>query len=369
MSLQQSLNSSVGQTNPARDAEKDAPPPSSPNDVRSAPVLSVRDLRTTFATSQGTVVAVDSVSFDITPGEALGLVGESGCGKSATCRSIIRLLPRHAEARGEVILGGRNLLHSGQNEMRHVRGGDISMIFQDPMSALNPVMKIGDQVTEAVTAHMGMSGRLARARAQELFELVGIPEARRRLDEYPHQFSGGMRQRVLIAIALAGEPKLLLADEPTTALDVTIQDQILKLITRLQRELGMSVILVSHDLAVIAQVCRTVAVMYAGQIIEQGDVRQILREPRHPYTMGLLASLPGMAKRQRYLQPITGAPPSLIDPPSGCRFHPRCQYALPTCQTWTPTPLPVGERHVAMCWRHDDIQMIRAAAITQAAPK
>jgi len=320
------------------------------------PILQVRSLRTSFATSAGIVGAVDGVSFDVRRGEAFGLVGESGCGKSATCRSIIRLLPDHARTEGEVLYGGRNLLAADPAAMRRVRGGEISMIFQDPMSALNPVLRVGDQVAEAVQAHRGGSGRAAMARALELFRLVGIPAPERRLREYPHQFSGGMRQRVLIAIALAGEPEVLLADEPTTALDVTIQDQILKLIVRLQRELGMSVILVSHDLGVIAQVCQRVAVMYAGQIIEQGDVGTVLRAPRHPYTMGLLASLPGLGARERYLHPIGGAPPSLLDPPPGCRFHPRCAFAVERCREWSPELLAVGPSHGAACWRQDAIR-------------
>ena len=320
------------------------------------PILRVRDLRTSFATSAGIVRAVDGVSFDVRPGEAFGLVGESGCGKSATCRSIIRLLPAHATTEGEVRFGGRNLLTLDPDAMRHVRGGEISMIFQDPMSALNPVLKVGDQVAGAVQAHLGVGRRAAWARALELLRLVGIPAPERRLREYPHQFSGGMRQRVLIAIALAGEPKVLLADEPTTALDVTIQDQILKLIVRLQRGLGMSVILVSHDLGVVAQVCQRVAVMYAGQIAEQGDVATVLRAPRHPYTMGLLNSLPALGRRQRYLRPIAGAPPSLLDPPPGCRFHPRCAFAVERCRSWTPELLDVGPGHGAACWRQDAIR-------------
>jgi oligopeptide/dipeptide ABC transporter ATP-binding protein len=320
------------------------------------PILQVRDLHTSFMTGAGVVRAVDGVSFDVHPGEMFGLVGESGCGKSVTCRSIIRLLPSHATMSGEVRLGGTDLLTAGDEVIRQVRGGEISMIFQDPMSALNPVLQVGEQVAEAVQAHRGVGRRAARARALELLRLVGIPAPERRLREYPHQFSGGMRQRVLIAIALAGEPRLLLADEPTTALDVTIQDQILKLIVRLQRELGMSVILVSHDLGVIARVCQRVAVMYAGQIIEQGEVGTVLHQPRHPYTMGLLASMPGIGAGQRYLKPIPGAPPSLLDPPQGCRFHPRCTYAVDRCRSWTPELLTVGPRHDAACWRQDAIR-------------
>ncbi len=330
------------------------------------PILSVRNLQTQFQTGAGTVRAVDGVSLDLAAGEALGLVGESGCGKSATCRSIIGLLPSHAAATGEVLFEGRNLLTAPDRELRRVRGGGISMIFQDPMSALNPVLKVGDQIAEAVVAHQGAGRRAARARALELLRLVGIPAPERRLDEYPHQFSGGMRQRVLIAIALAGDPTVLLADEPTTALDVTIQDQILKLIVRLQRELGMSVILVSHDLGVIAQTCQRVAVMYAGQIIEQGHVRTVLHEPRHPYTMGLLTSLPGLGARERYLRPIPGAPPSLLDPPAGCRFHPRCRFAVAECRTWRPELLAVGADHEAACWRQDVVRAHRDDAAPSA---
>ncbi|MDP9367592.1 MAG: ABC transporter ATP-binding protein [Chloroflexota bacterium] len=329
------------------------------------PILSVRNLRTSFATSSGVVGAVDGVSFDVAPGEILGLVGESGCGKSATCRSIIRLLPGHARAEGEVLFGGRNLLTVSPGEMRRIRGGEISMIFQDPMSALNPVLKVGDQIAEAVVAHEGGKRRAVRTRALELLRLVGIPAPERRLEEYPHQFSGGMRQRVLIAIALAGNPKVLLADEPTTALDVTIQDQILKLIVRLQDQLGMSVILVSHDLGVVAQTCQRVAVMYAGQIVEQGDVRTVLREPRHPYTMGLLASLPGLGQRERYLRPIGGAPPSLLDPPPGCRFHPRCRFAVDKCRSWPPHLLEVAPGHGAACWRQEAVSAELAAVAAE----
>jgi peptide/nickel transport system ATP-binding protein/oligopeptide transport system ATP-binding protein len=328
------------------------------------PILSVRGLATSFATSGGIVRAVDGVSFDVGPGEAFGLVGESGCGKSATCRSIIGLLPDHATTSGTVEFDGQNLLAATPETMRRVRGAQIAMVFQDPMTALNPVVRIGDQVAEAVRAHQRVGRRAARARALELLRLVGIPAPERRLDDYPHRFSGGMRQRVVIAIALAGEPRILLADEPTTALDVTIQDQILTLIVRLQAELGMSVVLVSHDLGVVARVCQRVAVMYAGQIAEQGPVETVLGAPRHPYTIGLLASLPGIAQRHRYLRPIPGAPPSLLDPPSGCRFHPRCPFATDRCATWAVERLPVGPDHDAACWRQEAIgEESRLAAV------
>lgn len=323
------------------------------------PILRVAELETSFATAGGELRAVDGVSFDVLPGEAFGLVGESGCGKSATCRSIIRLLPDHATTAGVVEFGGENLLTLSAAAMRRVRGGQISMVFQDPMTALNPVTKIGDQVAEAVQAHQRVGRKAARARALELLRLVGMPSPEQRLDDYPHRFSGGMRQRVVIAIALAGEPQVLLADEPTTALDVTIQDQILALIVRLQAELGMSVVLVSHDLGVVAQVCRRVAVMYAGQIVEQGPVDEVLGAPRHPYTIGLLASLPGLGQRERLLRPIGGAPPTLLHPPSGCRFHPRCQFAQERCASWEVERLSVGPDHDAACWRQD---VVAAAA-------
>ena len=321
------------------------------------PILAVRDLRTYFGTDAGVLHAVDNVSFDLYPGETFGIVGESGSGKSVTCRSLIGLLPPSAHTTGSVQYNGRELVGLPSRAMQGLRGAHISMIFQDPMSALNPVMKVGAQIAEALEAH-GKAGRAGRrAEAINLMRLVGIPLAERRVDDYPHQFSGGMRQRVVIAIALACRPRILLADEPTTALDVTIQDQILSLLLALQREFGMSVILVSHDLGVIAETCDRVAVMYGGQIVELGSAATLLTRPRHPYTVGLLRSLPG-ATATRYLTPIPGAPPSLVDPAPGCRFYDRCPLHTDRCRTWATELLDVDAdgRHLARCWRYDEVE-------------
>jgi len=321
------------------------------------PILVVRDLRTYFGTDAGVLRAVDNVSFDLYPGETFGIVGESGSGKSVTCRSLIGLLPPSAHTTGSVQYNGRELVGLPSRAMQGLRGAHISMIFQDPMSALNPVMKVGAQIAEALEAH-GKAGRAGRrAEAINLMRLVGIPLAERRVDDYPHQFSGGMRQRVVIAIALACRPRILLADEPTTALDVTIQDQILSLLLALQREFGMSVILVSHDLGVIAETCDRVAVMYGGQIVELGSAATLLTRPRHPYTVGLLRSLPG-ATATRYLTPIPGAPPSLVDPAPGCRFYDRCPLHTDRCRTWATELLDVDAdgRHLARCWRYDEVE-------------
>jgi oligopeptide/dipeptide ABC transporter ATP-binding protein len=318
-------------------------------------VLGVRELRTYFTTERGVLRAVEGVSFDLLAGETFGLVGESGSGKSVTCRSLIGLLPSPpAYTSGEVLYKGRNLIGLPVKELQAIRGAQISMIFQDPMTFLDPVMRVGDQITEALCVHTNLSRAEREATALGLMRHVGIPVAERRMRDYPHQFSGGMRQRVLIAMALACKPKILLADEPTTALDVTIQDQILNLLLHLQRELGMSVMLVSHDLGVIAQTCDRVAVMYAGQIVELGDTATLLTRPGHPYTLGLLRSLPG-GNTGRYLTPIPGAPPGLINPPPGCRFFDRCPIRAEACRTWQTELLDVGPSHTARCLRHDQI--------------
>jgi len=323
------------------------------------PMLRVQNLHTYFATDRGILRAVDGVSFDLYSGETFGIVGESGSGKSVTCRSLIGLLPRPpAYTTGTVRYDGRNLVDLPERDMRKIRGAHISMIFQDPMTALNPVMRVGDQIAESLEAHAAVPARQRQAVALELMRHVGIPLAERRMRDYPHQFSGGMRQRVVIAIALACRPKVLLADEPTTALDVTIQDQILSLLLALQRDFGTSVILVSHDLGVIAETCDRVAVMYGGQIVEIGDTATLLTRPRHPYTVGLLRSLPG-ATETRYLTPIAGAPPSLIDPAPGCRFYDRCPLHMDECRTWDTTLLPVGPGHSVRCWRHDYVEDTR----------
>jgi oligopeptide/dipeptide ABC transporter ATP-binding protein len=325
-------------------------------DQSEAPLLSVRDLFTYFATPRGVLHAVDGVSFDLRAGETFGIVGESGSGKSVTCRSLIGLLPSPpAHTVGTVLYGGRNLIGVRDREMRRVRGAEIALISQDPMTALNPVMRIGDQIEEALKAHTALSRTERRHVAVDLLRRVRIPLAERRMHDYPHQFSGGMRQRVLIAIALACRPKILLADEPTTALDVTIQDQILSLLLALQREFGMSVILVSHDLGVIAETCTRVAVMYGGQIVEIADTETLLTRPKHPYTVGLLRSMPGRNTGTRYLTPIPGAPPDLVDPPRGCRFFDRCSIGTSECQAWKTELLNVGPLHNARCIRHQEV--------------
>ena len=328
-----------------------------PTLAEGTPVLSVRDLYTYFRTPRGVLQAVDGVSFDLYPGETFGIVGESGSGKSVTCRSLIGLLPSPpAHTTGSVIYGGRNLVGLSGRQMQGVRGAHIAMIFQDPMTSLNPVMRIGDQIEEVLRIHTPLDRTERRNTAIQLLKRVSIPMAERRLDDYPHQFSGGMRQRVLIAMALACKPKILLADEPTTALDVTIQDQILSLLLALQREFGMSVILVSHDLGVIAETCDRVAVMYGGQIVEVADTRTLLTRPKHPYTAGLLRSLPGQQTDSRYLTPIPGAPPVLIDPPTGCRFFDRCPLRAEECKTWKTELLQVGANHLSRCRRHEYLE-------------
>jgi len=315
----------------------------------SDPVLSVRNLTTSFEVGGNRVAAVRDVSFDVRQGEVLGLVGESGSGKSVTLRSLTRLLPRGAEVAGEVHWRGSNLVGLSEPELRRVRGGQISMIFQEPMTALNPVLPIRVQIEENLRAHTTLDRAGRRARAKELLDLVGIPEAARRLDEYPHQFSGGMRQRAMIAIALASDPKLLLADEPTTALDVTIQDQILNLILDLRDELGMSVVLVTHDLGVVAQTCDRMAVMYAGRIVEEGDVARVLARPGHAYTLGLLGSVPQAGTERSPLRSIEGTPPALSAIPPGCAFAPRCRFATEICGRVAPELVETAAGHAAAC--------------------
>jgi oligopeptide/dipeptide ABC transporter ATP-binding protein len=316
-------------------------------------VLSVEGLHVSFEVGRQIVRAVDGVSFSIKRGEIFGIVGESGCGKSATLRALIGLLP-HTGVRtsGRVEYGGSNLLELSERSLRRIRGAEISMVFQDPMTFLNPVLRVSEQIEEALKQHTTLGRAERRLRAVELMRLVGIALPERRLREYPHQFSGGMRQRVLLAIALACGPKVLLADEPTTALDVTIQDQILKLLKRLRDELGMSIILVSHDLGVIAQMCERVAVMYAGQVVESAPIRELIRSPRHPYTVGLLSSLPGLDANSRYLVPIPGAPPSMTELTPGCRFADRCPLVLDECRSWDTELLAAAPGHSSRCLRH-----------------
>ena len=322
------------------------------------PLLRLDDLKTYFYTEEGVVKAVDGVTFDVEHGEILGLVGESGCGKTVTALSILRLIPVPPGkiVSGSVHFEGEDLIRMDEDEIRHIRGNAIAMIFQEPMTSLNPVLTIGRQLTETLELHLKMDRGGATQRAVELLETVGISEARSRINDYPHQFSGGMRQRVMIAMALSCNPKLLLADEPTTALDVTIQAQILELLTRLTRELGTSVIIITHNLGVVARYADRVNVMYAGKIIERGTAKEIYGNPRHPYTIGLLASVPRLDEpRKEKLQPIEGMPPDLIELPQGCSFRERCKYAIDRCATEIPPLLEVSEGHTSACWVSDQL--------------
>ncbi len=319
-------------------------------------MLDVRDLHVEIATGRGVVHAVDGVTFEVPAGEALGIVGESGSGKSMTLRAILGVLPPEARvASGQILLDGRDLVPLRPADLNRIRGPKISMIFQEPMSALNPVMRVGRQIAEGPMIHLGMRKAQAAQRALELMRRVGIPDPERRFRAYPHEFSGGMRQRVMIAIALACDPEIILCDEPTTALDVTIQDQILRLLSRLCRESGTSLVFVTHDLPVVAQICQQVAVMYGGKLVESGPVREVLHDPRHPYTLGLVRSAPDYDNVRDSLVPIPGSPPSLISPPSGCRFHPRCKFAEEDCRvTVPPLKLLAGGRATA-CLHHERV--------------
>jgi oligopeptide transport system ATP-binding protein len=318
-------------------------------------ILSVRDLRISFGTHAGEVQAVRGASFDLRRGETLAIVGESGSGKSVAARSIMRLNPEtNTIVRGgEILFEGEDLLTASEKRMQSVRGSKIAMVFQDPMTSLDPTMRIGPQIVESLKKHLGMTGRQAAERAVELLKLVGIPNAEARLKQYPHQFSGGMRQRVVIAIALACDPQVLIADEPTTALDVTIQAQILELMRELQDRLGMSIILITHDLGVVASTAHRVAVMYGGRIVETGTVREIFYNPQMPYTWGLLASIPlPNADSSLELIPIPGTPPDATNPPKGCPFASRCPYAMRVCGDEMPEPTTFSPEHWAACWLH-----------------
>ena len=339
------------------------------------PLLSVKDLQVTFATDDGIVRAVNGLSFSLEPGKTLGIVGESGSGKSVTALSIMRLIaspPGRIEA-GEIIFKGQDLLKVGEQQMRHIRGNKISMIFQDPMTSLNPVLTIGDQIAETIVLHQRKSNQEARKRAVDMLNLVRIPEPRKRLNDYPHQFSGGMRQRVMIAMALACDPELLIADEPTTALDVTIQAQILDLMRDLQKRLNSAIIMITHDLGVVAEVCERVLVMYAGNMVEYGTADQIFRDPKHPYTWGLLESLPRLdEKGRRRLVPIDGQPPNLLRLPTGCAFAQRCRYTQPDFGIIPPPFIDFGDGHIARChlYKDDkniDLRQLRASVAAAAA--
>lgn len=315
-------------------------------------ILQVEDLVTRFNTPEGTVFAVNGVSFDLAEGETLGVVGESGCGKSVTMLSVLQLIPRPPGqiVRGKALFHDKDLLSMNNEEIRHVRGAQISMIFQDPMTSLNPVITIGKQVAEPLVLHLGMNKKEAEERVIELLRLVGIPEAEKRLNQYPHQFSGGMRQRVMIAMALACNPQILIADEPTTALDVTIQAQIVDLVKNLRDELGMSIIWITHDLGIVAGLAQRVIVMYAGFIIEEAPVKDVYASPQHPYTMGLLHSLPRLdSSEHQRLTDIPGLPPLLLRQPVACPFAPRCPYVFDRC-TENPPLVEVGVNHRVACW-------------------
>ncbi len=322
------------------------------------PVLSLRDLTVEFHTDDGIVHAVDHVSYDVYPGETLGVVGESGSGKSVTVMSLLGLVPQGRIMSGQALFKGRDLLKLPDKELRRIRGKEVAMVFQDPMTSLNPVFKIGDQIAEALQAHdPGLSEDDARTRAIELLDLVGVPQAPRRAEQYPHEFSGGMRQRAMIAMAIANQPSLLIADEPTTALDVTIQAQILEVLRAAQREMKAATILITHDLGLIAEMADRVVVMYAGHVVETADVGTIFHAPRHPYTLGLMGSLPQVGRDDEWLRPIPGQPPSLINVPPGCPFHPRCALSEGRieCRTRLPELAPVdGEYHLSAChFKHE----------------
>jgi len=316
-------------------------------------LLQVRGLKTQFFTQDGVVNAVNGISYDLNEGETLGIVGESGCGKSVSVLSVMRLIPTPPGriVGGEVLFQGRDLLKIDEEEIRQIRGNKVAMVFQDPMTSLNPVLTISQQVTESLELHMGMDKEQARRRSIELLEMVNIPEAADRIDDYPHQFSGGMRQRVMIAMGLSCNPQLLIADEPTTALDVTIQAQIIDIIKRLKQELGMAIIWITHDLGIIAGLAERVVVMYAGYLIEEAGVKDLYGDPRHPYTLGLLRSVPRLDQRiKERLIPIEGMPPDLIDVPPGCPFAPRCVYAIDRCLEENPHLETVAPRHKVACW-------------------
>src|SRR3954468_24486719 len=313
-----------------------------------APLLEVRDLKVSFNTEDGVVRAVDGVSFTLGHGEVLGIVGESGSGKSVTMMSVLRLInDPNARFEGQVLYKGRDVMDLPDDRMREVRGGEIAMIFQDPMTSLNPVYRVADQIVEAIVTHQAIGKAAARARAGDLLKQVGIPQAERRAEDYPHQISGGMRQRAMIAMALANDPDILIADEPTTALDVTVQAQILDLLRSLRKSRELAIILITHDLGVVAGLADRVHVMYAGRIVESGPVVDIFHRPQHPYTAGLLGSLPRLDRPDQELTPIGGVPPRLYEAPAGCAFAPRCQYAVDSCHVSDPMLRPAEASMVA----------------------
>jgi oligopeptide/dipeptide ABC transporter ATP-binding protein len=333
------------------------------------PLLDVRDLSVSFRTEDGVVQAVDGVSFTVMPGEVLGIVGESGSGKSVSMMTVMRLInDPNAHFEGQVLYKGRDLMSLTKEQMQGVRGAEIAMIFQDPMTSLNPVYTVGWQIEEQLTAHEPLDSKSARRRAIDLLTAVGIPQPQVRIDDYPHQFSGGMRQRVMIAMALSCNPDLLIADEPTTALDVTIQAQILELLKRLKADFGSAVVLITHDMGVVADIADTINVMYAGEIVERGNKREVFANPQHPYTWGLLGSIPRLDRpKPRRLVAIKGQPPSMVNPPPGCRFAPRCAYRFKACAQHPTLEARAGAEHLDRCWLTlEEKGARRAAAIDPA---
>ena len=316
------------------------------------PLLSVRDLRVGFSTEDGVVQAVDGISFDVEAGQTIGIVGESGSGKSVSNMTILGLTRAEgADISGSIMFEGRDLAEIDDESLRDVRGNDIAMIFQDPLTSLHPFYKVGDQMTEAIKTHQAMTHAEARSHSIDLLGMVGIPDASRRFDEYPHEFSGGMRQRAMIAMALTNDPKLLIADEPTTALDVTIQAQILRLLARLQSELGMAMILITHDLGVVVEVASEIIVLYGGRVVERGTLDEIFYDPQHPYTWGLLGSVARVdGTRSNRLTQIAGQPPSMLSPPEGCHFRPRCPHEFAKCSMVPPLDARAGGDHIDRCW-------------------
>ncbi len=335
-------------------------------------LLQVEDLHTNFFTSRGVVKAVDGVNFHVESGETLGVVGESGCGKTITALSILRLVPEPGRiVSGRILFRGRDVTKMEDDEIRDFRGNDVAMIFQDPMTSLNPVTKVGFQIEEAMTAHTRFNGEQAKARVIELLKRVRVPAAESRVKDYPHQFSGGMRQRAMIAMGLSNEPALLIADEPTTALDVTVQAQIIQLMKQLNRELGTAMMLITHNMALIAALCSRVVVMYAGRIVEEGPVEQIFKSPQHPYTWSLLRSVPRVDEaRKDRLVSIKGLPPDLTNPPPGCKFHPRCPFVVDRCRVEEPPLDEVAAGQAARCWvlmrnvKQEDVDAAKQSALS-----
>jgi oligopeptide/dipeptide ABC transporter ATP-binding protein len=326
------------------------------------PIVSIRDLTVEFNTEDGIVHAVEGVSYDVNPGEVLGIVGESGSGKSVSMLAVLGLIPQPPGriVKGEALYKGKDVLKMPKSQLRKLRGGEMAMVFQDPMTSLNPVLKVGYQLSEAIKAHNdGVGDEEARKRAIRLLDIVGVPNPPQRVDQFPHEFSGGMRQRAMIAMAIANDPTLLIADEPTTALDVTIQAQIIEVLKAAQRETNAAIILITHDLGLVAELADRVVVMYAGRVVEHGDVFTIFSNPRHPYTVGLMESLPGLSMDQMDLQPIPGQPPSLISVPPGCAFHPRCSLSngRVRCRTEVPALRETGHPgHISACHFHEELE-------------